>query len=260
MRTIFPSLRLNVDLLVFILLLFAFIAYGQEEQKRVAILRTVDDGEPSVEITDLFFLTGRLREIAGNVLQNNYGIMTEQSIIDKLGGREIAVKVCKETEGCLAQLGRRINADYIGQARLGRFGGNLTIVVELYNSGSGLQAAPAITGQAEDISGLLDVLNKKAPEMFGKMPGIVYEPKKPVKTSFWVALGLDILGVAVVSVGVVKNSEMNEALDKYNKRGQTLEYYKDARKDAESSRNSRNMLYVIGGVALASGMGVHIWF
>jgi hypothetical protein len=30
------------------------------------------------------------------------------------------VKVCKETEGCLAQLGRKINADYIGQARLGR--------------------------------------------------------------------------------------------------------------------------------------------
>jgi len=154
----------------FILLLLAIAVYGQEkEQKLLAILRTVDDGDPPVEITELNFLTLRLREIAGNVLQNNYGIMTEQSIIDKLG-KENAVKACKETEGCLAQLGKRINADYIGQARLGRFGGNLTISVELYNSGNGLQASPTITGQAENVSGLLAILDEKAPGMFGKMP------------------------------------------------------------------------------------------
>jgi len=244
----------------FILLLFAFAAYGQEEIKRLAILRTVDDGEPSVEVTDLLYLTVRLREIAGNVLQKNYGIMTEQSIIDKLGGRDIAVKVCKETEGCLAQLGRKINADYIGQARLGRFGSNLTISVELYNSGSGLQASPGLTGQAENISGLLDVLNKKAPEMFGKMPGIVYEQAKPIKTSFLVALGLDVLGAAIVSVGIVKNQEVSKAIKKYNVIEKSPDYYKDAKKEVESGQSSRNMLYVVGGVLLASGMGVHIWF
>ncbi|MCL1957667.1 MAG: hypothetical protein FWF63_10115, partial [Fibromonadales bacterium] len=227
MRTISPSLTL------LILLLIALAAQGEEELKRIAILRTVDDGEPSVEVTDLLYLTVRLREIAGNVLQKNYGIMTEQSIIDKLGGREIAVKICKETEGCLAQLGRKINADYIGQARLGRFGSNLTISVELYNSGSGLQASPGLTGQAKDMPGLLAVLNEKAPEMFGKMPGIVYEPKKPVKNSLWVALGLDVLGAAAFYAGYLKNEKMNEALDRYNVIKQPYEYYQDARKDAE---------------------------
>ncbi|MDR2584043.1 MAG: hypothetical protein LBC75_11230 [Fibromonadaceae bacterium] len=245
---------------IFILLLFAFVAHGQDEIKRLAILRTVDDGEPSVEITDLLYLTVRLREIAGNVLQKNYGIMTEQSIIDKLGGREIAVKICKETEGCLAQLGRKINADYIGQARLGRFGSNLTISVELYNSGNGLQASPGLTGQAENISGLLDILNKKAPEMFGKMPGIVYEPKPAKKKHTMVAVALDIAGVVLVSSGLVANANMQDALDRYGKRGQPQEHYKDAWQDVKSSRSARNIRYITGGAALASGIGVHIWF
>jgi len=157
--------------LFFVLLVFVFAAYGQEEQKRVAILRTVDDGSPEIEPTELIHLTVKLREIAGNVLQKHYGIMTEQSIIDKLGGKDIAVKACKEAEGCLAQLGRKINADYIGQARLGRIGGSLTISVELYNSGSGL-AIHTISGESKDVFGLLKILNKKAPEMFKKMPGI----------------------------------------------------------------------------------------
>jgi len=134
-------------------------------------LPTVDDGDTPVEFTDLRYLTVTLREIAGNVLQNNYGIMSEQSIIDKLG-KDNASKACREAEGCLAQLGRKINADYIGQARLGRFDGNLlTISVELYNSASGIQVG-TIRGDAKNVSGLLNVLNEKAPGMFRKMPGV----------------------------------------------------------------------------------------
>jgi len=132
-------------------------------------LNTEDDGEPPMESTDLNHLTVRLREIAGNVLQDHYGIMSSQSIIDKLG-KDDARKACKEAKGCLAQLGKKISADYIGQARVGRFGKNLTINVELYNSGNGLQTS-VISGDAENVSGLLTILNEKAPGMFRKMPG-----------------------------------------------------------------------------------------
>jgi len=266
-----------------LILLLALAAYGQEEeqkqedeqeQKRLAILRTVDDGDPPVELTDLNYLTVRLREIAGNVLQNHYGIMTEQSIIDKLG-KDNAVKACKETEGCLAQLGRRINADYIGQARLGRFGGNLTISVELYNSASGLQASPAISGQAENVSGLLAILNEKAPGMFGKMPDIIYEPapvpvpvpddavpkmEKSIKTSFWVALALDVLGATIIYLGYDQDKEMMKSYDKYKVSGQSTAYYNEAWEGVENGRSRRNMFYIIGGAVLASGIGVHIWF
>jgi len=153
---------------LFFILLLALAVYAQE-QKRIAILNTEDDGEPPMESTDLNHLTVKLREIAGNVLQDRYGIMSSQSIIDKLG-KDDARKACKEAKGCLAQLGKKISADYIGQARVGRFGKNLTINVELYNSGNGLQTS-VISGDAENISGLLAILNEKAPGMFGKMPG-----------------------------------------------------------------------------------------
>jgi len=257
--------------LFFFLFFMVLAVYGQDdEQKRLAILRTVDDGDPPLEVADLNYLTIRLREIAGSVLQSSYGIMTEQSIIDKLG-KDNAVKACRENESCLAQLGRKINADYIGQARLGRFSGNLTISVELYNSASGLQASPAISGQAKDVSGLLEVLDKKAPGMFGKMPGIEYKEPPSVPSdavpksgkpsgSFWVAIGLDVVGVALLSVGYMKDTDMAKSLDKYKVSGQAESYYESAWRDAESNRSSRNMFYVIGGLVLASGIGVHIWF
>jgi len=156
--------------LFFILFCLTLAVYGQE-QKRLAILPTEDDGEPQVEPTDLTYLTARLREIAGNVLQGKYGMMTEQSIIDKLG-KDNARKACKEAEGCLAQLGRKISADYIGQARLGRFSGNyFTISFVLYNVGSGMEVS-TISGNAKDVFGLLTVLDEKAPIAFTKMPGV----------------------------------------------------------------------------------------
>jgi len=158
--------------LISALLFLALTAYGQgqQEQKRIAILPTVDDGDSPVEPTDLRYLTVTLREIAENVLQGKYEIMNEQSIINKLG-KDNAAKKCKESEGCLAKLGQTIQADYIGQARLGRFDGNFTISVELYNSGNSIQVG-IIRGDAKNVSGLLAVLNEKAPGMFRKMPGI----------------------------------------------------------------------------------------
>jgi len=76
-----------------VLLLFALAAYGQE-QRRVAILNTEDNGEHELEYTDLLYLTDRLREIAVKVLpQDKYSVMNVQSIIDKLGSKENARQV-----------------------------------------------------------------------------------------------------------------------------------------------------------------------
>jgi len=80
------------------------------------------------------------------------------------------IKECKESEGCLAKLGRKINANYIGQARIGRFGKDLAIKVELYESGSG-NLINSFTAESKNIYGLLDVLNKKAPDLFKKLLG-----------------------------------------------------------------------------------------
>jgi hypothetical protein len=321
--------------------LFLVLAIHAQEQKRLAILNTEDDGEPSIESTDLGHLTNRLREIALNALpKSNYSVMTQQSIIDKTGSRENAAKACKEAQGCLAQLGRKISAAYVGQARLGRFGGNLTISMELYNSISG-DLIDSFTGEAKDVFGLRAIIDKKAPALFEKMqkrylvslstdpsgaaltfdgklsancirtpckaelreaevriiaelrqhqtadttisithsnqsieitlmpildieepytpaPFPAAEPVKPIKTSLWVAIGLDVLGAVLVYAGYSKDKEMERAYDEeYRGHGSDFDV---AWKNVESNRSSRNAFYVIGGLVLVSGIGVHIWF
>jgi uncharacterized protein (TIGR02145 family) len=71
----------------------------------------------------------------------------------------------------LADLGRKVNADYIAQARIGRFGGNLTIKVELYNVGSG-NLIGSFTGDSKDVLGLRSVMETKAPALFTRMSEI----------------------------------------------------------------------------------------
>ncbi|MDR2582468.1 MAG: fibrobacter succinogenes major paralogous domain-containing protein [Fibromonadaceae bacterium] len=146
-----------------------------QEQKRVAILNTLDNGEPSLDFTDLTYLTDKLREIALKTLpQDKYFVMTTESIIDKLGSKDNARKVCKEAQ-CMAEIGRKISADYIGQARLGRFGGNFTISMELYHCARG-NLIGSFTEKAKDVLGLEAIIKENAPMMFGGMPDAKAHP------------------------------------------------------------------------------------
>jgi len=62
----------------FALLFFALAAYGQQREK-IAIINTVDDGNPQISHLELSYLTDKLREIAGNVLPDkNYDVVTEE--------------------------------------------------------------------------------------------------------------------------------------------------------------------------------------
>ena len=86
------------------------------------------------------------------------------------------------------------------------------------------------------------------------------EPEKPIITSFWVAIGLDVLGVAILYAGHISHEEMWKASDEYYVRGLSQSYYNDAWSKVEKNHRDRNTLYAIGGIVLASGIGVHIWF
>ncbi|MDR1811237.1 MAG: PEGA domain-containing protein [Candidatus Fibromonas sp.] len=151
-----------------VMLLLAFVAFGQQE--RIAIINTIDTHD-SINFSDLSYLTDKLRNIAGDILpKNRYGIMTQQSIVDRLGSQERAAKECGEAT-CLADLGRKISADYIVQGYVGRFSGKLTIKVELYSVRSG-NLLGSLADDSGNLEGLLAVLNEKAPDMFKKMPGV----------------------------------------------------------------------------------------
>ena len=151
-----------------ILLHLVFVAHAQQ-QKRIAILNTEDDSEPTIAFSELNHLTDRLREIAIKTLpQASYAIMTQQSMLAYFGSKDEMVKKCKESEGCIAIIGRKLNADYICQARIGRFGKDLTIKAELYEIKSG-DLVSSFTGTSKDIYGLLSILDKESPEMFKRI-------------------------------------------------------------------------------------------
>jgi len=272
--------------LLFTLLFLALAAYGQM-QERIAVINTMDDYD-SIGVADLTYLTDRLRETAVNVLPaDRFGVMTTESIVAFLGSMENTVRVCKESS-CLAELGRQVSADYVAQGRIGRFNDNLTIKVELYSVKSG-NLMGSFTGNEKSVFGLLALIDEKAADLFKRMlvetkpptpdtaivvekPEVARLEPEPVKpeppkvekpfprTSFWVALGLDLAGAAMIGYAIYENSETKNAFDKYNERGRDRDYYNDAWKDVKKSRDKRNAFYAIGGVILVSGIGVHIWF
>ncbi len=150
-----------------LLFLTLAIAAHSQQQMRVAIISTVDN-ENSLKYNELDFLTGKLREIAGNVLPSDrYGIMTQESIVDRMGSQERAEKECRAAT-CLADLGRKISADYIAQCRIGRFSGMLTIKVELYNSKSG-NLVGTFNETSKSLFNLTTILDNKAPNLFMKI-------------------------------------------------------------------------------------------
>jgi TolB-like protein len=302
-------------------------------QERVAILNTLDDSD-SISISESAYLTDRLRETAANVLPKSlYGIMTTESIVAFLGSYESMVKECRAAS-CLAELGRKVNADYVAQGRIRKFGELLSINFELYNTKSGVLVG-SFNGNSKDVHGFVAIIDEKAPALFMNIESqkmhqinlitepsgailsfngessascpqtpcktelregdvriiatleryetadttvsinagsqfiamrlkpniIVYEEAKPAKTSHtMVAVALDIAGVVLVSAGLMANANMQNALDRYGKIEKDPAYYEDTWKDVQNSRSNRNMLYVIGGLVLASGVGVHIWF
>jgi len=79
-----------------------------------------------------------------------------------------------------------------------------------------------------------------------------------VKPNFWAALGLEVLGAVLIYAGYNEHQEMWKAYDEYSKVGADRwpSYYANV----EDKRSYRNILYTLGGILLASGIGVHIWF
>jgi len=274
--------------LFFTLLFLALAAYGQT-QERVAIINTLDDYD-SISVAELTYLTDRLREAAVNILPGDrFGVMTTESIVAFLGSLENTVRVCKESS-CLADLGRQVSADYVSQGRLGRFSGNLTIKVELYNVKTG-NLMGSFTGSSKDVNGLLALIDEKSHDLFRRMlvepkapkpePVIVVEKpevvklepapakpeaevpkvKEPMKTSFLVGLGLDLAGAGLLVAGYLKNEEAKSAFDDYNSIEQDDQERIDAAwKKVESNKTQRNVFYILGGIILTSGIGVHICF
>ena len=151
--------RLLFTILIFFLSINASAAF-------VAVLETAADGsaKDSVPFLDRQYLTNVLREQAVKELPalQNYTIMTRENIQQMLPPSK-AIEDCEGS--CLVETGKNIAADYICQARVGRFGNSLTLSAELYET-AGNKLISSFNGRGSDVNELLAVIEAKSPEFF----------------------------------------------------------------------------------------------
>lgn len=147
-------------------LLFLLAFSANAFATHVAVLETVADerARDSVSLSDRQYLTNVMREQAVKELpaSQNYTIMTRDNINAMLPPGMIL----DECEGsCLAETGRNISADYICQARVGRFGGMLTMTAELYET-AGNKLIASFNGRGANVNELLTIIEQKSPDFF----------------------------------------------------------------------------------------------
>ena len=149
----------------------------------VAVLETAADGsaKDSVPFLDRQYLTNVLREQAVKELPalQNYTIMTRENIQQMLPPSK-AIEDCEGS--CLVETGKNIAADYICQARVGRFGNSLTLSAELYET-AGNKLIASFNGRGSDVNELLAVIEAKSPEFFHSVKELEMFKRGKVETS-----------------------------------------------------------------------------
>lgn len=137
----------------------------------VAVLETGADAsaKENVSLSDRQYLTNVLREQAVLELPavQNYTIMTRENIQQMLPPGK-AIEDCEGS--CLVETGKNIAADYICQARVGRFGNSLTLSAELYET-AGNKLIASFNGRGANVEELLDLIKQKSPEFFRQIKG-----------------------------------------------------------------------------------------
>jgi hypothetical protein len=271
-----------------ILILATMLLLSAANAATLAVLEiTPANDEMDLTINETKFLTDELRRQAMRILPKSYSVLTREKII-------ALIPSTAENLNSVIDIGMVIKSDYVTRGSIGKLGNLFTLTVELYETSSGNMLEDFVK-ESTDLKGLLDAIRESAPGLFSKlMPkeelpaapvpeiandtpsmatvaeiptNIPSEPKK-LKTSFWVAIGLDVLGATAIRLGIYNNSKSNtyynesqnilgdKSLDNQAKR----KAFDDKYKKMQDAETMRNIFYATGGALLLGGIAVHIWF
>ena len=146
----------------------------------VAVLETGADGNAKsrVSLSDRQYLTNVLREEAVKQLppEQNYTIMTRENIQQMLPPGK-SVEECEG--GCLVETGKNIAADYVCQARVGSFDGDLTLSAELYET-AGNKLIASFNGSGTSLKDLLALVKEKSADFFGVVKNMTHPGSESV--------------------------------------------------------------------------------
>jgi len=259
-------------------LLLAMLFAAANATGIVGVLEIIPSGDDvNLSISEYRHLTDELRAKARETLPSTYTVLTRDNIFQLLPPDEKEAECLAES--CAVDIGRAIGAEYVSQGTIGKFEGMLSLTVELYESMSGNMLGSFVT-ESKNASGLLGTIRKKAPALFAKITeknksiptniptNIPTEPKKG-GNSFWVALGLDVLGATAIGLGIYYNakaSDYRRENEKAIKNVSPVQYpeklreFNSRNEKMQDAGKARNVFYATGGILLVSGMVVHLWF
>ncbi|MBR6449311.1 MAG: hypothetical protein IKS96_05125 [Fibrobacter sp.] len=244
--------RLLFAFFVLVLSVNAFATY-------VAVLETAADGsaKDSVSLLDRQYLTNVLREQAVKELPatEDFTIMTRENILQMLPPGK-AIEDCEGS--CLVETGKNIAADYICQARVGRFGASLTLSAELYET-AGNKLIASFNGRGQNVEELLAFVESKSHDFFG----MIRKVTRPAETGDKVAENKSVENKAVENKAVENNvgSEKADVVkvergigDKDSKVGESIPANVDASAASAKKRGVHWVPLSISAAATVTGV------
>ena len=273
-----------------VLILLMFLFFGTDIfAAYVAVLETGadDDAKELVSLSDRQYLTNVLREEAVKELPaaQSYTIMTRENIRQMLPpGKSI-----EDCEGsCLVETAKNIAADFICQARVGNFGGSLTLSAEIYET-AGNKLIASFNGQGSDVNELLQIIREKSPDFFRavrefvrptpavnpevnptvtpevspavspkvgeSIPANVPGESSKKNSIHWLPLGISVAAAAAgVALAVIGN---NKAKDAHESNFSNVDEYKN---NKDKAHNGQILRGVGIGLAIAGAVGVGLSF
>jgi len=240
----------------------------------IAVLEIISvDDEVELTIHETRFLTDEIRRQAAGILPKDYSIMSRDQLIAALSGTKDDFTSSKWVE-----IGKALKSEYVTYGSVGKLGNFLTLNIGFYETSSGALLGE-IVGESPDLKGLLEIIREKSPNLFVKLKKNepsgeqikIAEPTKSIsanvpdepnkgKNSFWVAVGLDVLGAAAIGLGIYQNSQMNTYYNDAKNLKKDGKEYNGTYKKAQDANSLRNIFYATGGALLLGGIAVHIWF
>jgi len=235
-----------------------------------------EEGEAAeLTVQETKFLTDELRRQAATVVQKEHTVLTREQIIDLIPEKaelNSALDIC-----------RAIKSSFVTNSSINKLGNLFTLKVELFECEKGTLLGD-FTGESQDLKGLMDVIRGNTPKLFKKL--VKEEETKPEplkvtvelqntpsanieqksKTTTWVAIGFDALGVIGLGIGIYNHVNATNRYDRYSKfqpekdDNDEKAKYKALYRKVEDAQTARNISLTVGSVLLLSGITIHILF
>jgi hypothetical protein len=161
-RILFAPTRVVWIFILFVWFVFPTSVFAQI--KHVAVFETMADAPGVLAEFELRYLTNYLRKIATDELPTaGYSVLTRDNIMALLPPDKPAAE-CFEGQ-CLVDIGRNIGANYAVQGTVSRFGSQLTLTIEAYETMSGKLLKSAIM-ESPTVDAFLGAMREQAAPVF----------------------------------------------------------------------------------------------